>query len=72
MSTKPQSTSENHAAAHEQVQLIHRVIQNTPEENRTDIFRRVKALLLTLPNPEAMAEIMDCLEPGFAAMEGRA
>ena len=59
-------------AAEELALLLHHVIQNMPEAQRSYAYQRVGDLLLLKPNQKVDAEIMACLMPGFAQMQGRA
>lgn len=58
--------------AHELVQLIHQTLQHLPTTHYEDARQRVLGLMLQMPSPQAMGEIMTILEPGFQAIKGRA
>jgi hypothetical protein len=50
---------------------IHHVIQSMPVERRNEANERIRCLLLTMPNPQVVGEIMSILESGFQAIERR-
>lgn len=55
--------------AQELAQCLHHAIENLPDTQRSDVRQRVRDPLQQAPSPQAVAEIVAILEPGFQKIQ---